>query len=216
VLIFKLQIKKRFEIWLALLLTLIFIGFTIYYLGFTNYKLQITDYDLRGQNSEVGGQKPEATTVNSEQRTASSEKSVMPDYRISDAEQNKISQTLPEIKNPPPEINDEDDKVFTVVEQNPAYPGGESARMNFLRRNIRYPAKAISKKTEGKVIINFIVEKDGTVSKINVLKGIGNGCDEEALRVAKMMPKWKPGLQSGLPVRVSFNMPINFQLRTKN
>ena len=127
-------------------------------------------------------------------------------------EQNSPNQKLPVVINPPPEIPNESE-VFTVVENNPSYPGGEYARMKFLQHNIKYPADAISKTIEGKVIINFIVEKDGTVSNVKVIQGIGGGCDEEAVRVARLMPKWNPGKQSGVPVRVLFNMPITFRLK---
>jgi protein TonB len=85
--------------------------------------------------------------------------------------------------------------------------------MKFLRQNIKYPAEAIRKQIEGKVIINFIVEKDGSVSNVKVLNGIGGGCDEEALRVIKLMPRWNPGKQSGMPVRVLFNLPITYKLK---
>ncbi len=119
---------------------------------------------------------------------------------------------MPEIINPPPDIKLNEDQVFTKVEENPSFPGGEAARMSFLRKNIKYPADAVKKHVEGKVAVNFIIEKDGSVSNIKILQGIGGGCDEEAIRVAKLMPVWKPGRQSGSPVRVLFNMPINFQL----
>ncbi len=120
---------------------------------------------------------------------------------------------LPQIiNNTPPEMTDE---VFTVVEEYPTFPGGDRARIKFLQQNIHYPKEALQNHQEGKVVINFIVEKDGSVSNLKVLNSIGRGCDDEAFRVAKMMPKWNPGKQSGVPVRVSFNMPISFMLKIK-
>ncbi len=105
------------------------------------------------------------------------------------------------------------DAVYTYVEEPPIFPGGENARMMFLRNNIKYPQLALQNKIQGKVYISFIVEKDGSLSNIKVLQGIGAGCDEEALRVMRLMPKWKPGKTQGHPVRVVISMPINFILQ---
>jgi len=102
--------------------------------------------------------------------------------------------------------------VFTSVEQVPEFPGGLNAFSQFLASNIRYPKEARDKNTQGRVIISFIVETDGSLSNIKVAKGIGDGADEEALRVLSMSPKWKPGVQNGLTVRVAYSVPINFTL----
>lgn len=104
------------------------------------------------------------------------------------------------------------DEVFTVVQEIPEYPGGTEAMMKFLADNIKYPAQAISDSIQGRVFINFIVEKNGRISSAKVLRGIGGGCDEEAVRVVELMPSWIPGKQRGENVRVSFNMPIKFTL----
>jgi len=103
--------------------------------------------------------------------------------------------------------------VYTYVEEAPSYPGGENARMLFLRNNIKYPRLALQNKIQGKVYISFIVEKNGSLSNIKVLQGIGAGCDEEALRVVNLMPKWKPGKTQGREVRVVITMPVNFVLQ---
>ncbi|HNW69784.1 MAG TPA: TonB family protein [Bacteroidales bacterium] len=103
--------------------------------------------------------------------------------------------------------------VYTYVEEAPSYPGGENARMQFLRNNIKYPKLALQNKIQGKVYISFIVEKNGSLSNIKVLQGIGAGCDEEALRVVNLMPKWKPGKTQGREVRVVITMPVNFVLQ---
>ena len=94
----------------------------------------------------------------------------------------------------------------------PEFVGGMDAFRTFLIKNLRYPNAAQSSNVQGKVYLNFTVETDGSLSNITVLRGIGFGCDEEALRVMKLMPKWKPGKQSGRAVRVKFNMPIVFAL----
>lgn len=105
------------------------------------------------------------------------------------------------------------DDVFTVVEEMPEFPGGDQAKQQYLQDNIRYPIAARSSGIQGTVYITFVVEPDGSLSNFRVLRGIGGGCDEEAVRVIKEMPKWKPGRQRGEAKRVQFNMPIRFTLR---
>jgi len=109
--------------------------------------------------------------------------------------------------------NTNTDEVFTVVEQMPEFPGGEAALNDFLDKNMQYPSMAKEQGIQGKVWIGFIVDKFGNVSNVEVLRGIGGGCDEEAARVVGIMPRWNPGKQSGRPVIVKFRFPINFTLR---
>jgi protein TonB len=104
-------------------------------------------------------------------------------------------------------------EIFTVVEEQPGYPGGEEARIGFLQQNIKYPEEAKELGIQGRVFVTFVVEVDGSISDVRVLRGIGGGCDEEAIRVVKAMPKWVPGKQRGVPVRVQFNLPIKFTLQ---
>jgi TonB family protein len=106
----------------------------------------------------------------------------------------------------------EKDSIFQVVDEMPEFPGGPEAMMKFVTSNVKYPEKAKDEGIAGRVFVSFVVEKDGTVSNVKVLRGIGGGCDEEAVRVVKSMPKWKPGMQKGKPVRVNFNMPFTFKL----
>jgi TonB family protein len=103
-------------------------------------------------------------------------------------------------------------EVFTVVEESPQFPGGDEARVRFLQENIHYPDEAREASIQGTVYISFVIEIDGTINDIRVLRGIGGGCDEEAVRVIRNMPRWLPGKQRGKPVRVQFNMPIKFSL----
>ena len=98
------------------------------------------------------------------------------------------------------------------VEEDPEFPGGLDSLRAFIQRNLRYPEEAKRNKIEGKVFISFIIEADGSVSNIKVLRDIGSGCGAEAVRVVKMMPKWKPGKQRGKAVRTQFNLPIQFVL----
>ena len=102
--------------------------------------------------------------------------------------------------------------VRTCVILNPA-AGGEKARQKYLANNIQYPAIAQKNNIEGIVYVSFIIETDGTLTDIKIIKGIGAGCDEEVVRVIKNMPKWKPGKQNGKTVRVKINMPVKFSLR---
>ena len=108
----------------------------------------------------------------------------------------------------------DNDSIYQIVEQMPQFPGGESALMEYVSKNVVYPEEAKEKEIQGRVFIGFVVEKDGSIGEVKVLRGIGGGCDEEAVRVIKGMPKWKPGIQKGKPVRVSYQIPIYFKLDT--
>ncbi len=116
---------------------------------------------------------------------------------------------------PPEPVSDPDaDKVFTYVEEMPGFPnGGEAAMYAYITKNIRYPQMAVDANIVGKVFVNFVVDQNGNIADVKVLRGIGGGCDEEAIRVIKSMPKWTPGKQNGRTVKVSFNVPISFTLR---
>jgi TonB family protein len=103
-------------------------------------------------------------------------------------------------------------QIFTTVEQAPGFPGGYVELNNYLVKNLRYPAKARENKTQGRVIVTFVVEPDGSITNTRVVRGIGYGADEEALRVIKASPKWLPGIQNGRKVRVAYTIPIQFSL----
>ena len=109
----------------------------------------------------------------------------------------------------------DDTGLATVIDVYPRFPGGDEARLYFLRKNIHYPEAAQKKMIQGVVIVIFIIEADGNMSNIEIAKGIGGGCDEEALRVARSMPRWDPGKRSGKPVRVMVKMPVVFRLPGK-
>jgi TonB family protein len=100
--------------------------------------------------------------------------------------------------------------VFTVVEKHPEFTGGMRAFGEYLTANVHYPETARASRIEGKVFVNFIVRKDGRITDVGVLKGLGFGCDEEAIRVISSMPNWKPGSQSGQPVNVKYNVVVPF------
>lgn len=106
-----------------------------------------------------------------------------------------------------------DNQIFLHVEEAPQFPGGLPAFYKYIGENIKYPPLARESGIQGRVFIQFVVEKDGSITDVKVLKGIGYGCDEEALRVVKNSPNWSPGKQNGKAVRVQYNLPIVFQLR---
>lgn len=106
----------------------------------------------------------------------------------------------------------DNDSIYQIVEVMPEFPGGTEKMMDYLSKNIKYPEAAKEKGISGRVFLSFVIEKDGAVSDVKVAKGIGKECDDEALRVVKAMPKWKPGLMKGKPVRVSYMLPIFFKL----
>lgn len=114
---------------------------------------------------------------------------------------------------PVPEPEDEPEKVFTYVEVWPEFPGGEKAMYDFLATNIKYPAVARDNGIEGTVIVQFIVREDGNIDDPQIVRGIGGGCDEEALRVVKEMPNWIPGEQNNIAVAVKYHLPIRFTIR---
>lgn len=107
----------------------------------------------------------------------------------------------------------EEAQIFMVVESMPEYPGGEPALYKYLAENIKYPQMAKESGIQGRVFVTFVVERNGSVTDVRVLRGIGGGCDEEAIRVVNNMPKWTPGKQRGKSVRVQYNLPVKFTLQ---
>ncbi len=130
-------------------------------------------------------------------------------FKLSDGQPTKPAQKADVSK---PDMKPDKNGVYQIVEEMPQYPGGEQALLKYVSDNITYPQEAKDKEIQGRVFVSFVIEKDGSVNEVKVLRSIGGGCDEEAVRVIKGMPKWKPGKQEGKPVRVSYMMPINFKL----
>ncbi|MCB0778066.1 MAG: energy transducer TonB, partial [Flavobacteriales bacterium] len=115
------------------------------------------------------------------------------------------------IEEPEEEVVEE--QIFTIVEEMPSFPGGEEELFKYLGKSIKYPQMAADAGISGVVYVTFVVDKDGKVKDAKVLRGIGGGCDEEAIRVVKAMPPWKPGKQRGKAVKVQYNLPIRFTLK---
>lgn len=110
-------------------------------------------------------------------------------------------------------IQEKDDCVFSVVDQEPEFIGGTEALYKYLANNLKYPTLAEENGITGKVYITFIVNTDGTISNVSILKDIGGGCGQEAKRVVENMPKWKTGKQNGKYVRVKYSIPVIFDLK---
>jgi protein TonB len=116
-----------------------------------------------------------------------------------------------------PEILDDPEakkETFITAEEMPAYTGGDAERQKFLSETIKYPALAVDNGIQGTVYVQFVVDSKGNITDVKIMRGIGGGCDEEALRVVKMMPPWHPGKQNGKAVRVLFTMPVIFKLQS--
>jgi protein TonB len=113
---------------------------------------------------------------------------------------------------PPDPVDPDAGKIFTVVEEMPSFPGGEEELFKYLAK-IKYPAIARENGISGRVYVTFVVDKDGKIKDVKKLRGIGGGCDEEAIRVVSAMPDWKPGRQNGRNVAVQYNLPVNFNLK---
>ncbi|MFV0555381.1 MAG: energy transducer TonB [Mangrovibacterium sp.] len=106
-----------------------------------------------------------------------------------------------------------DSEIFIVVEQMPEFPGGVNAMRAYLAKNVKYPVVALENGLQGTVYISFVVNQDGSIVDVTVLRGVDSSLDKEAVRVVQSMPKWKPGKQGGKPVRVSYQVPISFKLQ---
>ena len=105
-----------------------------------------------------------------------------------------------------------EEKVYDVVEEMPQFPGGPSALFEYLSNNLQYPVVAEENGVQGRVIVFFIVEKDGFISNAKVVKSVDSSCDKEAIRLVESMPNWIPGKQNGEPVRVKYTVPVTFRL----
>ena len=115
-----------------------------------------------------------------------------------------------------PEVVEEvvvEEEIFQIVEEMPSFPGGEAKLNDYIAKNVKYPQIARETGIQGHVFVGFVIEPDGSISNVRLLRGIGGGCDEEAIRVVKSFPKWKPGKQRGKAVRVSYQLPVFFKLQ---
>ena len=123
--------------------------------------------------------------------------------------------TGPVMVGPPAPVQEGNDEgtIFEVVEVNPAFPGGDEALMEYLKKNLKYPSIAQDNGIQGRVLVQFVVNKDGSIVEPQVIRSVDPSLDKEAMRVVSAMPKWTPGRQRGKPVRVRFTLPVTFRLR---
>ena len=134
-----------------------------------------------------------------------------------DADKFKAVQEQVIVKEPEPEpvVKPKEDEIFVAVEQQAEFPGGLPKLMQWLSNNIRYPESAQQNDIQGRVIVKFVVEKDGSIGNVTVLKGVDKDLDREAVRVVKKMPKWQPGKNNGVAVRSYFQLPVTFKLQNQ-
>ncbi len=135
------------------------------------------------------------------------------DVKGNDDANGEILKAKEVIAEPEPPKHEEENKVFDIVEQQPLFPGGPAALMKYLSENTKYPVVALENGVQGRVTVQFVVEKDGSISDVHVLRGVDPSLDKEAVRVVKSMPRWTPGKQNGITVRVNYRVPVLFRLQ---
>lgn len=135
------------------------------------------------------------------------------EFNTEDSQDKAQIQTYTPPPPPKPKVEEAEDEIFVVVEKQPEFPGGMGALMKFLGSNIKYPVIAQENGISGRVICNFVVEKNGSITDVQVVRGVDPSLDKEAVRVIEDMPKWSPGQQRGKPVRVRFTLPVVFRLQ---
>lgn len=150
-----------------------------------------------------------------EQKEDNTARGVVNQEGSDDADKFKAVQEQVVVKEPEPEAKPVEEEIFVAVEQPAEFPGGMAALMKWLGQNIRYPEAAQQNDIQGKVIVKFVVEKDGSIGSATVLKGVDKDLDREAIRVVKKMPKWQPGKNNGVTVRSYFNLPVTFKLQNQ-
>lgn len=135
------------------------------------------------------------------------------DVKGNDDANGEILKAKEVIAEPEPPKHEEENKVFDIVEQQPLFPGGPAALLKYLSDNTKYPVVAQENGVQGRVTVQFVVEKDGSISDVHVLRGVDPSLDKEAVRVVKSMPRWTPGKQNGITVRVNYRVPVLFRLQ---
>ena len=221
----KADLEKRrglyLEIGLVVILALALVAFNI-----KSYDKEVKEVNTRVAQSEIDAEvlntppeelppppPPEQEIVATDLKVVENDEQPINEVGLINADDNanKAQETFVKV-----EVKQEEEvveeEVFLVVEDDPEFPGGLSALSQYLASNIKYPQLAKENNITGKVFVSFVVEKDGSVGQVKILRDIGGGCGAEAVRVVKSMPKWKPGKQRGKPVRTQFNLPVDFSL----
>jgi len=162
----------------------------------------------QSSSREKGSKRTEKKSANSETNAPMSSGNGISAQKDANIEDEYLSPSILELE----EEVDEQDVIFTLVELMPEFPGGNEEFFRYLHKNLNYPKEASDSAIQGRVYISFVVEEDGRISNAKVIRGIGGGCDEEAVRVIEQMPEWTPGYQRGKSIKVQYNMPIIFKL----
>lgn len=173
---------------------------------------EIDEVVLNTQEDQPEPEPPEAPEITTEFEVVDDDKEIENELHVdmNDNANTEVQEFTP-VEVTEEEVEKEEE-IFVFVEENPSFPGGEEELYKYLRENIKYPQLARENNIEGKVFVQFVVEKNGSISNVKILKDIGSGCGAEAVRVVKAMPKWKPGKQRGSAVRAQFSLPISFKL----
>lgn len=151
-----------------------------------------------------------------EQKEDNTARGVVTQEGSDDADKFKAVQEQVVVKEPEPEVvKPKEEEIFVAVEQQAEFPGGQAALMKWLSNNIRYPESAQQNDIQGRVVVKFVVEKDGSIGQATIAKGVDKDLDREAIRVVKKMPKWQPGKNNGVAVRSYFTLPVTFRLQNQ-
>ncbi|MBQ9546275.1 MAG: energy transducer TonB [Bacteroidales bacterium] len=220
----KADLEKKKGLYLEIGLVVI-LALSIFALNFKNYdndKVEISQRTVLDEMEETVIQTaedtpppppPETPEVTTELTIVEDDAVIENELGIVDmSEKNAVNEEVVQVV-VEEEVEEVEEEIFTVVENDPEFPGGMEALYKYLLTSIKYPTIAKENNITGRVYVTFVVEKDGSIANPRILRDIGGGCGQEAIRVVKAMPKWKPGKQRGKAVRVQFNLPVSFNLQ---
>ncbi len=220
----KADLEKKKGLYLEIGLVVI-LALSIFALNFKNYdndKVEISQRTVLDEMEETVIQTaedtpppppPETPEVTTELTIVEDDAVIENELGIIDmSEKNAVNEEVVQVV-VEEEVEEVEEEIFTVVENDPEFPGGMEALYKYLQTSIKYPTIAKENNITGRVYVTFVVEKDGSIANPRILRDIGGGCGQEAIRVVKAMPKWKPGKQRGKAVRVQFNLPVSFNLQ---
>ena len=202
------------------------VGLAVLYVGFewsTQDVMVVDETDIAEEEIEITRQEntpppppPPAAPAVAEVLTVVDDDVELADVEIASSEDDASAAQAETYVAPVVEEEEEEEsaqQIFTVVEKQPEFPGGMSELMKFLAKSIKYPVIAQENGIQGRVVCSFVVNRDGSIVDIQVMRGVDPSLDKEAVRVIGTMPKWKPGEQRGKPVRVRFILPVQFRLQ---
>lgn len=193
------------------------VGMAFQYKSFTPYEFQAADED-DGMGDELVFEIPPEEEIPEEEPEAAPPPPVIEEIEIKEDDEEVDEIDLTSIEDEVEEVPEEEEveivaePIADFAEVEPTFPGGEAAMMSWIQENIEYPQLAVEMGEQGKVFVQFVVNKDGSIQDVKVLRGVSDALDGEAKRVVRKMPKWTPGEQAGKKVRVRYTLPIQFRL----